>query len=65
LRTGSRILGSIGASRENTRAGLRAARRNGNRLGRPRAERRHADQKGARLDVDAVREMIAGGCVET
>ncbi|MGO9838663.1 MAG: recombinase family protein, partial [Polyangiaceae bacterium] len=47
--------------RENTRAGLAAARRRGKRLGRPRAERRHADQKGARLDVDAARALIAAG----
>jgi DNA invertase Pin-like site-specific DNA recombinase len=47
--------------RENTRAGLRAARRSGKRLGRPRAERRHADQKGLRLDVDAARALIAAG----
>jgi DNA invertase Pin-like site-specific DNA recombinase len=47
--------------RENTRAGLRAARRNGKRLGRPRAERRHADQKGVRLDLDAARALMAAG----
>jgi DNA invertase Pin-like site-specific DNA recombinase len=29
---------------ERTKAGLAAARRKGKRLGRPRAERRHADQ---------------------
>jgi DNA invertase Pin-like site-specific DNA recombinase len=46
---------------ERTKAGLATARRRGKRLGRPRAERRHADQRGARLDVDAAREMIAAG----
>jgi DNA invertase Pin-like site-specific DNA recombinase len=40
---------------------LAAARRRGKRIGRPRAERRHADQKGTRLDVDVAREMIAAG----
>jgi len=47
--------------RENTRAGVAAARRRGKRIGRPRAERRHADQKGIRLDLDAARALIAGG----
>ncbi|MGO9833972.1 MAG: recombinase family protein [Polyangiaceae bacterium] len=47
--------------RENTRAGLAAARRRGKRLGRPRAERRHADQKGVRLDVDAALALLATG----
>jgi DNA invertase Pin-like site-specific DNA recombinase len=46
---------------ERTKAGLAAARRRGRRLGRPRAERRHADQRGARLDVDAARSLIAEG----
>ncbi|MGO9835182.1 MAG: recombinase family protein [Polyangiaceae bacterium] len=46
---------------ERTKAGLATARRKGKRLGRPRAERRHRDQKGQRLDVDAAREMIATG----
>jgi DNA invertase Pin-like site-specific DNA recombinase len=47
--------------KENTRAGLKAARRRGKRLGRPRAERRHADQKGSRLDLDTARILVAGG----
>ncbi len=47
--------------RENTRAGLATARRRGKRLGRPRAERRHADQKGQRLDVDAALSLVATG----
>jgi DNA invertase Pin-like site-specific DNA recombinase len=46
---------------ERTKAGLATARRRGKRLGRPRAERRHLDQKGARLDVDAARALIAAG----
>ena len=46
---------------ENRRAGLAAARRRGKRLGRPRAERRHADQRGPRLDVDAARDLLATG----
>jgi DNA invertase Pin-like site-specific DNA recombinase len=51
----------IDVLRENTCAGLKAAQRRGRRLGRPRAERRHADQKGERLDVDAARALIAAG----
>lgn len=47
--------------RENTRAGMAAARRRGKRIGRPRAERRHSDQKGSRLDLDAARTLIASG----
>jgi DNA invertase Pin-like site-specific DNA recombinase len=47
--------------RENTRAGLRSARRRGKRIGRPRAERRHSDQKGSRLDLDTARILVAGG----
>jgi DNA invertase Pin-like site-specific DNA recombinase len=48
--------------RENTRAGLRAARRRGRRLGRVPADRRLPDKhKGARLDVDAAVEAINGG----
>jgi DNA invertase Pin-like site-specific DNA recombinase len=47
--------------RERTIAGVRRARRKGKRLGRPRAERRHADQKGPRLDLDAARALIAAG----
>ena len=47
--------------KENTRAGLAAARRRGKRIGRPLAERRHADSMGARLDVERARELIAGG----
>ncbi len=46
---------------ERTKAGLATARRKGKRLGRPRAERRHADQKGARLDLDAARDLLATG----
>jgi putative DNA-invertase from lambdoid prophage Rac len=46
---------------ERTNAGLATARRRGKRLGRPRAERRHADQRGARLDLDAARALIAAG----
>lgn len=51
----------IDVLKENTRAGLRVARRKGKRLGRPRAERRHADQKGHRLDVDEARTLIGRG----
>jgi DNA invertase Pin-like site-specific DNA recombinase len=47
--------------KENTKAGLAAARRRGRRLGRPRAERRHADQRDARLDLDAARALLATG----
>ncbi|MGO9838524.1 MAG: recombinase family protein [Polyangiaceae bacterium] len=46
---------------ERTKAGLAIARRKGRRLGRPRAERRHADQKGVRLDVDAALALLATG----
>jgi putative DNA-invertase from lambdoid prophage Rac len=44
-----------------TKAGLATARRKGKRLGRPRAERRHADQRGPRLDVDVARAILATG----
>ncbi len=43
---------------ERTKAGLATARRKGKRLGRPRAERRHPDQKGPRLDIDKARAII-------
>jgi DNA invertase Pin-like site-specific DNA recombinase len=46
---------------ERTKAGLATARRKGKRLGRPRAERRHADQKGPRLDFDEATRLIAEG----
>jgi DNA invertase Pin-like site-specific DNA recombinase len=46
---------------ERTKAGLATARRKGRRLGRPRAERRHADSRGARLDLDAARKLLATG----
>lgn len=46
---------------ERTKAGLATARRKGKRLGRPRAERRHGDQRGRRLDVDAARAILATG----
>ncbi len=46
---------------ERTKAGLVTARRKGKRLGRPPAERRHAGHKGARLDVDRARDLIAEG----
>jgi DNA invertase Pin-like site-specific DNA recombinase len=47
--------------RERTIAGVARARRQGKRLGRPRAERRHGDQKGSKLDLDAARAILATG----
>jgi DNA invertase Pin-like site-specific DNA recombinase len=48
--------------KENTKAGLAAARRRGRRLGRVPADRRlPGTHKGKRLDVDRARELIAEG----
>jgi DNA invertase Pin-like site-specific DNA recombinase len=46
--------------RERTIAGVARARRQGKRVGRPRAERRTASQ-GRRLDVEAARQAITSG----
>lgn len=47
--------------RERVRSGLARAKRQGKRVGRPRAERRHADQKGARLDLEEAARLIGAG----
>jgi DNA invertase Pin-like site-specific DNA recombinase len=47
--------------RERVRSGLARAKRRGKRVGRPRAERRHADQQGPRLDLEAAERLISGG----
>jgi DNA invertase Pin-like site-specific DNA recombinase len=48
--------------KENTRAGLAAVRRRGQRLGRVPADRRLPDKhKGKRLDLDRAATLIAGG----